>query len=80
MTTAKAATTNELIVCSNVSWPKMHFRPEYHVARGEAGDRERARELLLEVQTGFEEMGLSRYAAVARERLEELGVAKEAAI
>jgi hypothetical protein len=42
---------------------------EAHAARGEPGDRGRARELLQEAQAAFEEMGIPRYAQVARDRL-----------
>ena len=42
----------------------------------EPGDRERAAELLREAQAAFEEMGAPRYAAVARERLQELRAAE----
>jgi hypothetical protein len=50
---------------------------EAHAARGEPGDLERARELLRDAQTAFQEMGIRRYAAVAQDRLETLGAALE---
>jgi len=50
---------------------------ETYATRGEQGDWERARELLLEAQTAYEEMGGKRYAAVARDRLQELGAREE---
>jgi hypothetical protein len=45
---------------------------EAHVARGQAADIERARDLLLDAQMAFEEMGIPRYAAVAQNRLHAL--------
>ncbi len=42
---------------------------EAHLTRGEPGDEERARELLLESQAEFEEMGAPIYAAQAKEIL-----------
>jgi hypothetical protein len=48
---------------------------EAHAARGKRGDHSQARELLREAQAAFEEMGISRYAAVAAERLEALEAA-----
>jgi hypothetical protein len=45
---------------------------EAHAARGKRGDRGRARELLHEAQAAFEEMGIPRYAAVAKDRLKAL--------
>jgi hypothetical protein len=59
-------------------WYWARFRLDWadaHAARGEPGDRERARELLQQSQAAFEEMGIPRYAQVARDRL----VALEAA-
>jgi hypothetical protein len=50
-----------------------------HASRGEAGDRQRAAELLREAQAAFQDMGVPRYAAVARERLQELGTAPPSA-
>lgn len=50
---------------------------EAHVARGQATDIERARDLLQDAQTAFEGMGIPRYAAVAQDRLQALGVAEE---
>jgi tetratricopeptide (TPR) repeat protein len=47
---------------------------EIHEARGEPGDRERARELLRQSQAAFDGMGVPVYAAVAGERLEALEV------
>jgi tetratricopeptide (TPR) repeat protein len=49
---------------------------EVHVARGEPGDRARARELLRQSQAAFAEMGVPRYATVAAERLQALGAGK----
>jgi predicted ATPase len=46
-----------------------------HVARGEAGDPERARELLREAQTAFQDMGVPRIAAIAEARLRAIGAA-----
>jgi tetratricopeptide (TPR) repeat protein len=43
-----------------------------HLARGEVGDEERARELLLESQSEFDDMGAPIYAAQAREILDSL--------
>jgi adenylate cyclase len=45
---------------------------EAHVARGQAADFERARDLVLNAQMAFEEMGIPRYAAVAQNRLQAL--------
>ena len=45
---------------------------EAYTTHGEPGDAERARELLCEAQAAFEEMSISRYAAVAQERLDAL--------
>jgi hypothetical protein len=42
---------------------------EAHLARAEPGDEERARELLLESQAEFEEMGAPIYAAQVKEIL-----------
>jgi tetratricopeptide (TPR) repeat protein len=50
-------------------------RAEVHVARGEAGDRQRARELLGDALAAFEEMGAPGYASVAKDRLEALEAA-----
>jgi hypothetical protein len=50
---------------------------EAHAIRGEPGDRERAAELLREAHQAFQDMGVPRYAAVARERLHELESAAE---
>jgi hypothetical protein len=47
---------------------------EAHVARGEPGDLERARELLREAQAAFEEMGSSGCVAAVQQRLDELEV------
>jgi tetratricopeptide (TPR) repeat protein len=52
---------------------------ETHAMRGGPGDRGRARELLCEAQIAFKEMGIQRYAAVAQDRLQELGAAEAAA-
>jgi tetratricopeptide (TPR) repeat protein/predicted Ser/Thr protein kinase len=43
---------------------------EAHLARGEVGDEERARELLLESQAEFEEMGATYYAEQVQKLLE----------
>jgi hypothetical protein len=43
-----------------------------HLARGHAVDIERARDLLLDAQMAFEEMGIPRYAAAAQNRLQAL--------
>jgi predicted ATPase len=57
-------------------WARFHLDwADAYTARGEPGDRERAQELLGEAQAAFEEMGSSRYAAVARDRLQELRAA-----
>ncbi len=48
-----------------------------HVTRGNPGDRQRAAELLREAQEAFEEMSVPRYAAIAEERLLELGALEE---
>jgi tetratricopeptide (TPR) repeat protein len=45
---------------------------EAHLARGQAADIERARDLLQDAQMAFEEMGIPRYAAVAQNRLQAL--------
>jgi hypothetical protein len=45
---------------------------EAHVGRGEPGDLERARTLLQEAHAAFEQMGIPRYAALAKERLDGL--------
>ena len=47
---------------------------EVHVSRDEPGDRQRATELLREARDAFQDMGVPRYAAIAQERLQELGV------
>ena len=44
-----------------------------HVSRGLPGDRQRAADLLREAQQAFQDMGVPRYAAIAQERLQELG-------
>jgi hypothetical protein len=46
---------------------------EAHLARGESGDRERARELLREAEAEFEAMGAHGYVERVKGRLEELG-------
>jgi hypothetical protein len=51
-----------------------------YVARGQTADFERARHLLLDAQTAFEEMGIPRYAAVAHDRLQTLRLAQEPAV
>jgi predicted ATPase len=71
-------------VCARYAlpWHWARFRldwAEAHFARGEPGDRERALDLLRETQAAFEEVGTPGYAAVARERLEELSAAEGAA-
>lgn len=68
-------------VCARygLRWHWARFRLDWagaHAARREPGDRERAQELLREAQATFEELGTPRYAAVARERLQELGAAE----
>jgi DNA-binding SARP family transcriptional activator/predicted ATPase len=50
---------------------------EAHVARGEPGDLERAKELFRDSQTAFQEMGIMRYATLAHDRLEALGAVEE---
>jgi serine/threonine protein kinase len=45
---------------------------EAHLSRGEPGDWERARELLLEAKAEFEAMAISSYAAQIGERLMEM--------
>jgi hypothetical protein len=45
---------------------------EVHVARGEAGDVERARAVLQDARSAFEEMGIEPYAALAHKRLDAL--------
>jgi hypothetical protein len=52
---------------------------EAHLARGQAADIERARDLLQDAQMAFEEMGIPRYAAVARDRLQALRPMQEPA-
>jgi hypothetical protein len=52
---------------------------EAHVARGQAADIERARDLLQDAQTAFEGMGIPRYAAVAQDRLQALRPMQEPA-
>jgi tetratricopeptide (TPR) repeat protein len=48
-------------------------------ARGQAADFERARDLLQDAETAFEEMGILRYAAVAHSRLQALRPMQEPA-
>ena len=50
-----------------------------YVARGQAADFERARDLLQDAQTAFEEMGILHYAAVAQNRLQALRPMQEPA-
>jgi hypothetical protein len=50
---------------------------EAHVARGEPGDLEWAKELLGDSQMAFQEMGIVRYAMLVRDRLEAPGAAEE---
>ena len=50
---------------------------EAHRSRGQPGDRQRATKLLRESQTAFEDMGVERYAALARERLRNLGATQD---
>jgi DNA-binding SARP family transcriptional activator/predicted ATPase len=50
-----------------------------HMARGQAADIERARDLLRDAQTAFEEMGIPRYAAVAQDQLQALRSTQEPA-
>jgi hypothetical protein len=45
---------------------------EAHLARGNAGDRARAQELLREATAGFDDMGASAYAARIQARLADL--------
>jgi tetratricopeptide (TPR) repeat protein len=52
---------------------------EAHLARGQAADIERARDLLQDARMAFEEMGIPRYAAVARDRLQALRPMQEPA-
>jgi tetratricopeptide (TPR) repeat protein len=61
-------------------WARFHLEwAEAHVARGEPGDRERAVELIREAHAAFEEMGIPRYVALARDRLQELQASEEPA-
>jgi tetratricopeptide (TPR) repeat protein len=50
-----------------------------YAARGQAADIERVRDLLQDAQVAFEEMGIPRYAAVARDRLQALRPMQEPA-
>jgi tetratricopeptide (TPR) repeat protein len=52
---------------------------EAHLARGQTADIERARDLLQDAQVAFEEMGIPRYAAVARDRLQAMRPMQEPA-
>jgi DNA-binding SARP family transcriptional activator len=72
----------EAIDCLGWRWHQARWRlnwAEVHAARGEPADRDRASELLREAQTAFEEMGIPRFAAMAVERLQKLGLPEKAA-
>jgi tetratricopeptide (TPR) repeat protein len=59
----------------NIRWQRAQILREWaeaHVARGEPGDGERARALLREAQTEFENMNVPKYAALVSQRLQEL--------
>jgi DNA-binding SARP family transcriptional activator/predicted ATPase len=47
-----------------------------YASRGEPGDRQRAAELLRQARQAFQGMGVPRYAAIAEERLQELGISQ----
>jgi hypothetical protein len=62
----------EMMEKSGIRWYRAQALREWseaHLARGESGDKERARELLLESQAEFEEMGAPIYAAQVKEIL-----------
>jgi tetratricopeptide (TPR) repeat protein len=67
----------ELCTRYGLRWHWARFRMEWaeaHAARGERGDREQAVGLLREAHAAFEEMKIPRYAAVVKQRLDELEV------
>jgi hypothetical protein len=51
---------------------------EAHLARGEPGDRERARDLLREAEAEFEAMPAARYVQRVKARLQELDAGSSA--
>jgi hypothetical protein len=54
-------------------WTRVRLEwAESHTARGQPGDCRRAAELLREAQVAFQDMGVPRYAAIAKERLQAL--------
>ncbi|HEY47697.1 MAG TPA: hypothetical protein G4O14_13065, partial [Anaerolineae bacterium] len=62
----------EMVEKSGMRWWRAQALREWaeaHLARGESGDEERVRELLLESQAEFEDMGAPIYAAQVKEIL-----------